>query len=140
MNAGISEDVDRADNSSSDEDLSVSNDRNLTRQEMKQLDRELPWREVWALPTMIREKYIEAAVNEYNGWLQWNSIRPLTQAEAKEIYKDPKLRRRILRSRSAYRDKSRGIGEIKAKCRVVLIGCQDPEETAQHLRGCPSTS
>ena len=127
MNAGISKDVERADNSSSDEDLSISNDRNLTRQEMKQLDRELPWREVWALPTMIREKYIEAAVNEYNGWLQWNSIRPLTQAEANEIYKDPKLRRRILRSRSAYRDKSRGIGEIKAKCRVVLIGCQDPD-------------
>jgi hypothetical protein len=126
-NVGITHNANQADHSDSDSDLKISNQRTMTRQELKQLDRELPWREIVAMPKMIRDKFVEAAINEYNGWIEWSSIRPLTQKEAKQVYNDPKLRRRILKSRAAYRDKSRGVGEIRAKARVVLIGCCDPD-------------
>ena len=67
---------------------------------------------------MIRDKFVEAAINEHAGWMEWGSIRPLTQKEAKQVYNDPKLRR-ILKSRAAYRDKSRGVGEVRAKAREL---------------------
>ena len=41
--------------------------------------------------------------------------------------KDPVLQKRVLRSRAAYRDKNRGQGELRAKTRVVIIGCGDPD-------------
>ena len=130
-NNGIKDEVAREDASGSDyEDLTVSNERNLTRQEVKQLDREIPWREIWSQPYMVKEKYIEAASNEFSGWTEWSSIRPLTQKQADEIRADPQQRRRILRSRAAYRDKNKGLGHSRARCRVVLIGCQDPDLTS----------
>ena len=95
----------------------------MSRQEQKQLDREIPWREVEALPVMMRQKYVESAIKEYNGWMDWKGIRPLDQAEANQVWQDPKMRRRILKSRAAYRDKARGQGPLRAKTRVVLIGC-----------------
>ena len=117
----------REDNSSSDEDLSLSNNRNMTRQEAKQLDREMPWREVNSLPTMLRDKFIKSAVDEYNGWMSWGGLQPLSQREADRVLKDPILKRRVMRSRAAYRDKSRGTGPLRAKTRVVIIGCMDPD-------------
>ena len=67
-NNGIKDEVAREDASGSDdEDLTVSNERNLTRQEVKQLDCEIPWREIWSQPYMVKEKYIEAASNEFSG-------------------------------------------------------------------------
>ena len=48
----------------------------------------------------------------------------------RRFFQDPRLRKRMLKSRAAYKDKSRGIGglnAIMAKCRVVLIGCNDPD-------------
>ena len=116
---------------SDDEDgesaMELSNNRALTRQEIKQLDRELPWREVMEMPTMMIDKFVQSADKEYQGWLKWAGIRPLSEAEASEIWSCPHKRRRILKSRAAYKDKSRGLGETKAKTRVVLIGCGDPD-------------
>ena len=126
-NAKVYEDIQRPDASSSDDDLHNSNNRGLSRQEMKQLDRELPWREIWAMPQMIKDKFIESAVNEYKGWLEWSSIKPLSAEEAAAVRSDRKLSRRILKSRAAYRDKNKGTGEVKAKTRVVLVGCADPD-------------
>lgn len=43
------------------------------------------------------------------------------------VLADPEVRKRCLRSRAAYRDKNRGCGELKAKCRVVALGHTDPD-------------
>ena len=120
-------DPSRPDHSSDDEDLQLSNERRMTRQEVKQLDREIPWRDIMQLDIMARDKYVQSAVNEFQGWVQWAGVRPLSESEAQAVWKDPRLRRRILKSRAAYRDKNRGTGELKAKTRVVLVGCGDPD-------------
>ena len=124
---GITHKPNQSDTETSDDDLTQSNQRQLTRQELKQLDRELPWREIMAMPWPAIEKFIESAYTEYEGWMNWSTIRPLTKDEVKQVLSDPVLKRRILRSRAAYKDKSRGIGELRAKTRVVLIGCADPD-------------
>ena len=80
----------------------------LSRQEQKQLDRELPWRE-------------EAS------WRELQSIQPVSNQEADQILNDKQARRRVIRSRAAFRDKNRGQGEIKAKARVVALGHCDPD-------------
>ena len=124
----ITEKPEQSDSESSDDQLTKSNQRQLTRQELKQLDRELPWREIMAMPWRhVVEKFINSALTEYQGWMNWSSIRPLTRDEVTQVMNDPALKRRILKSRAAYKDKSKGIGELKAKTRVVLIGCQDPD-------------
>lgn len=128
---------------SDDEDgevvLELSNNRSLTRQEIKQLDRELPWREVMEMPTMMLDKFVQSADKEYQGWMKWAGIRPLSEKEAAEVWSCPSKKRRILKSRAAYRDKSRGVGELKAKTRVVLIGCGDPD-LRQLSRDSPTPS
>ena len=68
--AGVTTDIGRPDeDTSDDEEMQLSNQRGLTRQEMKQLDREIPWREIVNLPLMMRQKYVESATKEYNGWI-----------------------------------------------------------------------
>ena len=121
------EDPHREDHSSSDEDLEISNNRTMTRQEAKQMDREIPWREVDALPVMMRGKYVQSAISEYEGWMAWGGLQPLTEKEAMQVWSDPKMKRRVMKSRAAYRDKARGMGQLKAKTRVVIIGCMDPD-------------
>ena len=106
---------------------STSPHQRLTRQEAKQLDRELPWREVWNTPEAHIQKFLAAIEKEANSWSEWRSIRPLSQEEAARVRSDPLLRKRILRSRAAYRDKHRGQGELKAKCRIVALGHKDPD-------------
>ena len=80
-----------------------------------------------AMPWHVVEKFINSALTEYQGWMNWSTIRPLTRDEVTRVMNDPALKRRILKSRAAYKDKSKGIGKLKAKTRVVLIGCQDPD-------------
>ena len=125
--AKVDQEPQRPDESSDDESLTVSSDRTHTRQELKQLDREIPWREIMKQPRQAIEKYMDAVRAEEENWMRWGGVRPLHPSEAKRVLQDRSLTRRILRSRAAYRDKNRGLGEIKAKCRVVLIGCQDPD-------------
>ena len=50
----------------------------------------------------------------------------MKQEEIRRVMSNPELTRRALK-RAAYRDKNKGLGEIKAKCRVVLIGRCDPD-------------
>lgn len=70
--AGVTTGIGRPDeDTSDDEDMQLSNHRGLTRQEMKQLDREIPWQEIVNLPLMMRQKYVESATKEYNGWMDW---------------------------------------------------------------------
>lgn len=98
--AGVTTGIGRPDeDTSDDEDMQLSNHRGLTRQEMKQLDREIPWQEIVNLPLMMRQKYVESATKEYNGWMDWHGIRPLSDAEAQEVRRDPRLRRPVIHRR-----------------------------------------
>lgn len=99
----------------------------LTRQEAKQLDRELPWREIWATPKSHIQKFLATIKKEANSWAEWGSIRPLSEQEIEHVRADPQLRRRVLRSPAAYCDKNRGQGKLKAKCRIVALGHCDPD-------------
>lgn len=89
------------------------------------MDRGLPWREMIQRPQEDVE--VAAMRKEYEKWCKWESARPLGTEEAASVLRDPVLRRRILRSRNAYRDKRCGRPPLQAKCRTVAIGCQDPD-------------
>lgn len=54
-------------------------------------------------------------------------VRSVSPEEAQRIFDSPQLRKRVLRSRAAFRDKAKGMGPLKPKCRIVAIGCQDPD-------------
>ena len=113
--------------SESDDDQPASSQPRMTRQEAKQLDRELPWREIITMPQAHVQKFLQAIEKEANSWMEWRSIKPLTDAEIAEIKGDAVLRRRVMKSRAAYRDKNRQRGDLKAKCRIVVLGHNDPD-------------
>ncbi|CAK9060272.1 Copia protein (Gag-int-pol protein) [Cleaved into: Copia VLP protein [Durusdinium trenchii] len=115
---------------SDDEQLTLSNAKVRTRQEQKQYEKEIPWRSIMLMDKMTIDKYILAIQKEFDGWQRWSGVQPVPSDEAERIFKDRILRRRVLRSRMAYRDKNRGIGTLAAKARCVLIGCADPDITS----------
>ena len=99
----------------------------LSRIEQKALDKELPWRFILEQDPEYIKAFIQSAKDEETSWKNWNSIRPLSPQEAAEVRKSPILRGRIIKARAAYRDKSKGQPPLKAKTRVVAIGCADPD-------------
>ena len=99
----------------------------LSRLEQKALDKEIPWQHIFNGPKDVLEKFKEAARSEEASWKLWQSVIPLDDKQAKEILQDPIQKKRVLRSRSAFRDKSKGIPPLKAKCRVVALGHLDPD-------------
>ena len=78
-------------------------------------------------PKDIIQAYIKAVQNEEESWKAWSSVKPLSQKEADRIKNDKVLRRRILKSRAAFRDKNKGIPPVRAKARVVALGHLDPD-------------
>ena len=124
---------------SSDDEKSPTMER-LSRQERKAMDREIPWRTILESPPETVELYVEANRKEFASWLSWGCIAPLKADKIKEIKTTPSLRRRIIPSRNAYRDKNRGAGPtVRAKCRTVVVGCQDPD-LATLSRSSPTPS
>ena len=126
----VSEEVAHESDSSADSDGGHAPEpgkNKLTRQELKQLDREVPWREIISSDKHTIDKCIHAIEVEEDSWVQWGSIRPLDDKEATAVLADSRLRRRVMKSRAAYRDKNRGQGELKSKGRIVCIGCNDPD-------------
>ncbi|CAK9008588.1 unnamed protein product [Durusdinium trenchii] len=101
--------------------------KTLTRQEQKALDKEVPWQAILEMNQEDIDKYVDSAKAEETSWQQFNSVIPLTTQEASQVFKDPILKKRILRSRAAYRDKAKGQGPLKAKTRVVALGHLDPD-------------
>ena len=59
--------------------------------------------------------------------MTFDSVEAVEDNEAKKIMESPKGRKRILKSRAAYRDKAKGAGPLRAKARVVALGCLDPD-------------
>eukprot|EP00439_Symbiodinium_sp_Y106_P037341 s4645_g4.t1 len=72
-------------------------------------------------------EYLKAIDKEARSWQEWQSVEPLSHEQAQQVLGDKILVKRILRSRACYRDKSRGCGPIKAKCRIVCLGHADPD-------------
>ena len=99
----------------------------LTRQELKAMDREIPWRSILSMPEPYVEKFIEAVNKEAASWSEWQSVEPLSDQQAQQIYDDKEMRKRIIPARACYRDKSCGVGELRAKCRIVALGHLDPD-------------
>ena len=106
---------------------SSSPKENLSRLQQKALDKEIPWRRIMESPKDIIQAYIKAVQNEEESWKAWSSVKPLSQKEADRIKNDKVLRRRILKSRAAFRDKNKGIPPVRAKARVVALGHLDPD-------------
>ena len=102
----------------------------MSRMELKALDREIPWRKILEMPENYIDRFLEAVVKEAESWSSWQSVEPVDDAEARRIFQDPQLKKRVLRSRACYRDKSLGIGEVRAKCRAVALGHLDPDLAA----------
>ena len=116
------------DSDTTDSDVDNTNKsegKRLSRKELKQLDREIPWTAIMKGPHV--QEYLKAVEKEAESWKQWNSVEPLTREQAAEILNSKILSKRILRSRACYRDKSRGQGPVRPKCRVVCLGHQDPD-------------
>ena len=99
----------------------------LTRQQQKALDKELPWQAILQMGEEAIQQFVESARAEEKSWQRFNSVLPLSQKEADKVLQDPQLRRRILKARAAYRDKSKGQGQLRAKTRVVALGHLDPD-------------
>ena len=73
------------------------------------------------------QDYLKAVEKEAESWKQWDSVEPLSREQAAKVLSDKILAKRILRSRACYRDKARGQGPVRPKCRVVCLGHQDPD-------------
>ncbi|CAE7210450.1 GIP [Symbiodinium necroappetens] len=118
-----------SDSSDSSDDGGASHSPGLSRQERKAIDREIPWRTLMKeYPSDIISLYVKANRKEYDSWMSWNSIKALSKEEARRVLSDPILRKRVMPSRNAYRDKNRGAGpEVRAKCRTIVQGCHDPD-------------
>ena len=99
----------------------------LSRAEQKALDREIPWREIMQRGASVIAAFGEAVNKEWVNWCSFQPIKPLTDDQVVAIMADPRLKRRVLKARAAYRDKACGHGPLSAKCRVVLLGCCDPD-------------
>ena len=99
----------------------------MTRAEAKALDREIPWRKILELDQPDIQAYVKAVEKEAKSWEEWGSVKALSHQEAHRILRDRLLSKRVLRTRSCFRDKSKGLGELRAKCRVVALGHKDPD-------------
>ena len=93
----------------------------------KSLDKELPWRVIVEKGGDYLAEFIKAAQDEEKSWMRFGSVEPIDQKTADQIMSTAKGRKRVLRSRAAYRDKAKGCGPLRAKARVVALGCLDPD-------------
>ena len=129
-----------ADTSDSDWDdapPTSSSRQGMSRMEAKALDREIPWRKIMEMPPPQLEAYKEAVQKEHSSWMEWRSVKALSHQEASDVLKDKTLAKRVLRTRSCFRDKAKGLGPLRAKCRVVALGHCDPDLRRLN-RECPT--
>ena len=99
----------------------------LSRQESKALEKELPWREIMKMDEESIAAFVESAKEEERSWMSFKSVEPVPTKEAEKILADPATKRRVMPTRACYRDKNKGVPPLKAKCRVVVQGHQDPD-------------
>ena len=124
---------------SSEGDQPTAHSSSLSKKERRALDREIPWRELIHQPEECRDLFVKAVKKEEAKWHKWGPVEPVPDSQVDEILADPYLSKRCIKSRAAYRDKNCGIGDIAAKCRVVVLGCNDPD-LASLDRNAPTCS
>lgn len=113
--------------------------RLLARKEAKALEREIPWRNIMKMPQEDINAFIESAKKEERSWFSWGSIEAISPETAANILSNPATKKRVLRSRACYRNKSRIPGKLIAKTRVVALGHLDPD-LANLSRDSPTPS
>lgn len=74
----------------------------MSRQEVKALDSEIPWRRIAEMDEHYVEKFLAAIQKEADSWSAWQSVEPLSSAEAEKVFRDPQLKHRVLKSRACY--------------------------------------
>ena len=116
-----------SDDSSGPDDDTDPATRLQTRKEAKALEREVPWRSILKLPPKDIEAYIQSNQKEERGWMNWGSVQAVPDDEAAAIMSNPARRKRVLRSRACYRNKSKIPDQLQAKTRVVALGHLDPD-------------
>lgn len=99
------------------------------RKAQRALDKEVPRNKI---PQDQLADYKAAEAKEWNSWIQYDAVEPLSPEESKEILE--KHRERVLKSRFVYRNKNAGlVGEngeplsLKAKARLCVQGQNDPD-------------
>ena len=80
LDADITEEPHREDASSDDEVLT---------DKLKQLDRELPCKELVQLPRPTYDKYLDAVYVQFENWMSWGGIRPPSRQEGDKVMNDP---------------------------------------------------
>ncbi|CAE7665208.1 GIP [Symbiodinium sp. CCMP2592] len=152
--AGSSKDPTETDTSDSDwdDEAPTKGNKPMRRAEAKALDREIPWRKILEMSEADIEAFKAATIKEAKSWEEWGSVKPLTHQEAQKVLRDKVLCKRILRTRSCFRDKSRGLSQLMPKCRVVALGhkdpdifrlnreCATPNRTSEHVLFCIMTA
>ena len=125
----------KVDSSDSDWDDPPTATATSTRQGMTRS--QLKARRILDLPQHEIQAYVAATEKGAKLWLDWGSIEPLNREEASKVFRDKILSKRVLRTRSCFWDKNKGVAPLKAKCRVVALGHRDPD--VYHLtRECPT--
>eukprot|EP00971_Amphidinium_carterae_P351190 6491962-Amphidinium_carterae.1 len=119
--------------------VSPQEETQMTRKDQKAINKEIPWQVIIRRSPELINRFVTAVKKEFTAWETWNVIEPVTEKEAARILTDASLKRRVLRSRAAYRDKSSGqvptdadgisidLNDLAPKCRVVILGHQDPD-------------
>ena len=120
-----------SDTSDSDWDESPPDTRSLrqgvTLAEAKAIDREILWWKIMDMGADYIQAFKESAIKEAKSWESLGSVQPLKTEQANQVMRNKALSKRILRTRSCYRDKNKGQSDLKAKCRVVALGHQAPD-------------
>ncbi|CAK9056155.1 unnamed protein product [Durusdinium trenchii] len=101
--------------------------KRLTRQEKKQIEKELSFHDILSQSEEYIQKFIESAQKEETSFLEWKSLKPVPPEETKRILSDPEQKKRVISSRACYRDKNKNVPPLKAKTRIVARGNQDPD-------------
>lgn len=80
----------------------------LSRKERKAMDKETPWRSIFASDPDQLELYRDGVSIEWMDWLSWKAVKPVPDDLAKRILGGQQRRRRVLAPRFVYRDKNLG--------------------------------
>lgn len=106
-------------------------DNPLSRAQLKALDREIPWRDIWNGSKETLTAFQEAVRTEASKWKKWCPI-PVDIKRAYQIRQDRYRRRFILKTHCCYKNKNAGTEkELMAKCRIVALGCNHPKLAEQ---------
>ena len=100
-----------------------------SKKEKKALDKEIPYSKI---AESDKQAYLEAEAKEWQSWLDYDAVQPLSVEESQEILRTK--RERVLKCRFVYRNKHAGLVDaagnplpLKPKARLCVQGQHDPD-------------